>query len=394
MNYLKNAFYDILRKKGRSFLTIMGIAIGVMSVIIISTIGEVGQGMINRELSSMGIGGLLVNTSSTPTQTVMGQKELNTVKEQEQVVTAAPLMTNYSEIRMKKQDSRCLVWGVDQDTSRIISLELLYGRNVTAADVTGLANVCLVEENYALQQYHRSNIVGKTLEISFDGHYETFTIIGVVKSGGNLLQGLMGEVVPCFAYIPYSTMQQFSLQKGFQQIIMKVKKETNVDTLQIGLLAELKASLGVEDGIKIENLNHQMDSLNQILNIVTGILTVIAGISLIVAGLSIMTVMLVSVSERTKEIGIKKSIGASRGIILLEFLTESFLITLFGTVIGLLLGLIISVVSCSLFGLSVIINWNLLLFCVLFSIETGVLFGVYPAWQASRLKPVEALRYE
>ena len=136
----------------------------------------------------------------------------------------------------------------------------------------------------------------------------------------------------------------------------------------------------------------QKDALSSILDIVTIILTFIAGISLLVSGLSIMTVMMVAVSERTREIGIKKSIGASNGDILIEFLIESALITLIGIVIGVVLGILIGSIGCAIMGIEIMISVKLILGVFMFTLFTGIIFGVYPAYRASKLKPVEALR--
>ncbi len=394
MDYLKNAFFHIWRKKGRALLTILGIAIGVMSVVLISMIGDVGKYTIQNELSSMGVDGVIVSIKSEHQKLNMSAQELKLLQQEEGVAKVAPFMTSYSKVRVKQQDAKSLIWGIDQDSSDIISLELVHGRAIAKSDVQSMANVCVVDENFAKANYHRSNIVGKQLSISFDGRYETFTIIGVVKSGGNILQGLMGEVVPCFTYLPYTTMQQMSLQSGFDKVIMKLNDGINRKQLENEIMETMDSSFGVTDAVEIEDLNQQMDQLNDILSIVTAVLTIIAGISLLVAGLSIMTVMLVSVSERTREIGIKKSIGATRGIILLEFMTESLLLTLIGAGIGALIGLGIGTAGCLLLRVHVIINLQTILWSILFAIAVGVLFGVYPAWKASRLSPVEALRHE
>lgn len=393
IDYIKYAFKNIFRKKLRSALTIAGIAIGVMAVVIISMIGDVGKQQINHELSSMGLGGMILRTDNTKTSKRLNTTQLDFVKNQSEVKYAAPLITQYSTVRIRTEKTKCIVWGVDQDTANIMSIQILHGRMINQSDVSSINQVCVVDESYALQHYKRSNIVGKNLEILFNGKYETFKIVGVAKAGGSILQNLMGNVVPCFTYIPYTTMQDSSLKTGFTQIA--VQTNDNLDPQQVG--ATLASQIAEESGIAhivVDDLNTQMDQLNQILNIITLVLTAIAGISLLVAGLSIMTVMLVSVSERTREIGIKKSIGANQKIILMEFLTESFLITLIGSIIGTVIGLLIGIIGCLIVGISPVIQPNMISFAILFSIGTGVLFGVYPAMKAAKLKPVDALKYD
>lgn len=395
IDLIKNGWINLFRKKIRTFLTIGGIAIGVMSVTVISMIGEIGKYAIQSELSSMGIGGMVIRTNSEKSGSLkLTSEDLKLVEKNDSVQQAAPLMTQYGNIRMRNQVTKGVVWGVGNHTDQIISMELLHGRMINQSDIASLNQVCIVDESYALEHYKRSNIVGKTLEIAFNGGYQAFEVIGVSKSGGALLQNLMGDVVPCFTYIPYTTMQKLSLKTGFTQIIVKTKEGTDANMLGSDLVSEISDSIGKKDAVVIDDLNQQIDQLNGILNIITLILTVIAAISLVVSGLSIMTVMLVSVSERTREIGIKKSIGANKRIILTEFLTESFFLTLLGAAIGACAGFLIGAVGCIILGIPVIINYQMMLFSILFAIGIGMIFGIYPAMKAAKLKPVDALRFE
>ncbi|MDF2568362.1 MAG: FtsX-like permease family protein [Oscillospiraceae bacterium] len=391
---LKNAMRNILRKRLRSVLTITGIAIGVLSVIIISTIGDLGKQTINNELNSIGIGGLAVSCSESATSAELYTTELNEIKSDDSVFEAMPLMLEVTECQIRGEKNKCMVWGVDNGAAKIVSLELLYGRLVNKSDVASSNNVCVVDETYAMETYKRKNIVGKKIEVLLNGGYEDFEVVGVVSSGGNVLQNLMGNYIPSFMYIPFSTLQRLSGRTNFDQIAVKLKQGVDADKAATQIAARLEVQNGVKDSIRVENLANQKEKLNNILNIVTFILAIIAGISLIVAGLSIMTVMLVSVHERTREIGIKKSIGASKATIMMEFLMEALLISLIGSIIGIIIGVTISFFGCMVMGIGFIMNMDLILFCIAFTIAVGVIFGVYPATKAAGLKPVDALRYE
>ena len=177
-------------------------------------------------------------------------------------------------------------------------------------------------------------------------------------------------------------------------MIAKLSADADETEACASVLSTLDEEAGVTSGYQAENLNQQKDRLNGIMDIVTLILSVIGGISLIVAGLSIMTVMLVTVRERTREIGIKKAIGATRKMILFEFLAESFLLSVFGSLAGALLGASLGAIGCVLVGIPFSINLISVLVCVLFSIGIGIVFGVYPAAKASSLSPADALRTE
>ena len=390
IDYLIGAVKNIFRKKLRSLLTIIGIAIGVLSVIVISTIGEIGKSSIGNEIDSIGMDGLSVRIVRGDDRLFTAQ--LDTIKTLEGVSGAMPLMLQYTEGIMRGIRSDCAVWGVDAGAQEIVSMSLCHGRYINKGDIASKAKVCIVDESYARKIYKRSNVVGKTVSLSMNGRMEEFEIIGVVVTGGNLMQGLIGSFVPCFLYLPYTTLKSYMGNSNFDQIAVKLTDSADPSETSEEIRYSLSSFSGPGNAVRIENLSAQRAQLEGILEIVAVVLSVIAGISLIVAGLSVMTVMLVSVSERTKEIGIKKSIGASNGKIMLEFILEALIISGIGTALGLLAGVILSAVGCFILGIPLLLSPEMLLFTCLFSMGAGVLFGGYPAVQAAKLRPVDALR--
>jgi len=388
------SFKNLGRQKMRSFLTVLGIAIGVASVVLIASIGDIGKYTINEELSSLGVQGVLISRNNKVAGTQLTQEHLEAIRGSGTVDSAIPLMVDYSKTYMRELTMDTVVWGIESGSDQAISLEALHGRLFTNNDVTACRYVCVVDQNVAQAYYKRDNIVGKTLAIQFAGGNQEFEVVGVASSGGNLMQGLMGSIIPSFVYIPYTTMQALSGTEDFDQIVVRTREGVDGDVAGTQLVSAMNRLSGVNTGFKAENMAKGQGKLNNVLDTVTMVLSAIAGVSLVVAGLSTMTMMLVSVGERTREIGIKKSIGATRRMILYEFLIEAFTISLLGSLIGTALGILCVVVGCLPFGVTICINVELVLFCIVFSVCIGTVFGVYPASVAAKLRPVDALRCE
>lgn len=394
IDLFRSALKNLRRRSGRISLTILGIAIGVASVVLIGNISQCGSDALTGELDSLGLGGLSVSMSSTSEGGRLTETELENVRAADGVAEATPVLMQNASISSVLSSSSAFLWGIDSTAEDIISLQVLYGRLISKSDVKAASNVCLVDESFAQSAYKRDNIVGKKVSVSCSGRTEEFEVIGVVKTGSGLLQNLIGDYVPSFVYAPYTTVQNFMERSSFDQIAVKVDDGANVDRVGETITAGLSRLTGIQDGYVSNNLVKQRDGLANILEIITLVLSAVGAISLLVASLSIMTVMLVSVSERTREIGIKKSIGASKTVILLEFLFEAVFLTLIGCAFGILIGYLVSYAGASYFGMTLRFRIDIMLLAVGFSTLTGVIFGVYPAMKAAALKPVDALRVE
>lgn len=394
LDYIKSAFKNIVRKHVRTALTILGIAIGVASVVIIGNISQCGTDALNSELDSLGLSGLSISSSPDAQSISLNENDLNIIKKCDQVEQAAPVMLQNTDVSVRKLNSKAIVWGIDTKASEIISINLIYGRMFNNQDISTNANVCLVDENFSKNAYSRDNIIGKSVSILCGGVLEDFKVIGIIKTGSGLLQNIIGNYVPTFVYVPYTTIQNAVGRDDFDQIAVKLKSGSNVDTIGKTIVDSLNRSNGTDDAFVSNNLAKQKDGLTSMLGIMTLILSAVGAISLLVASLSIMTVMLVSVNERTREIGIKKAIGAKRSSIMIEFMFEALLISVIGCFFGIAAGYLVSYAGASYFGLVLSVRTDIMLLAVGFSILTGTVFGVYPAYKASNLKPVDALRME
>lgn len=390
------ALKNLSRKRLRTFLTMGSITIGVTMVVIVSMISSAGRTAVNRELENLGVSGLSISTNASASpdgQKGISSENLNLIRSTSHVETAMPLMIEYSLSTLRTIQSNTLICGIDAGARQAISLTLKHGRLISRGDLKSSALVCVVDETLAREAYGRENITGKTITLQIAGAQEEFRIIGVAEAGSSLLQSL-GEFIPSMVYVPYSTLQALTGRENFDQVAVRVDASADVAATENLILNRLRRTAGNNDFFRTDNLSTQRDKLGNLLDIVSLVLTAISGISLIVSGLGIMTIMLVSVNERTREIGVKKAIGASRGRILFEFLAEAVVISLLGSLIGVAVGGGISWLGMQAFGMSVPFVWTDFTLLIAFSVLLGAVFGVYPAVKAARLRPVDALRLE
>lgn len=387
-----SAFINIFRSRTRSLLTMAGIAVGVLSVVLVSTVGSVGTAQVSTTLVTMGVDTLLVQSAGKSVSVTLTDDDITTVRRVDGINDAMPLMASVTEAKIigKRLDS--YVWGVDKSADKLISLKAKHGRLINNSDCSAGLKVCVIDEQFALDSYGRSNIVGKKLHMFLGGKYHEFEIIGVAQSGLSGLQGMLSDIMPGFMYIPISTMQQLTGRTTYDKLAVKL---TDMNT-DIPVVEAVKTALNrthnTTDAFVVNNLLSQKSQLEDILSIVTTALSLVAGISLAVSGISVMTTMLMSVNERTREIGIKKSIGATSRDICWEFLSESVLLTMLGSLSGICAGLIISGIGCIILSVPFSVNWGIIAVSAIASGAVGAVFGAYPAYKAASLNPVDALR--
>lgn len=386
------AFANIFRSRTRSLLTIAGIAVGVFAVVLISTVGAAGTAEVSSTLLTMGVDTLLVQSADSTISATLTDSDAREIARLDGISDVMPLMASVTEAKIIDRRLDSYVWGVDKSADRLISLKAAHGRLINSADTSARARVCVIDEAFALESYGRSNIVGKKLKMFLGGKFHEFEIVGVARSGLSSLQNMLSNIMPNFMYIPITTMQSLCGRTTYDKLAVKLA-DPDSDAAVVGrVTARLDELHGIKDGYKCNNLLSQKGQLDDILSIVTTALSLVAGISLVVSGISVMTTMMMSVGERTREIGIKKAIGARRRDICAEFLSESVLMTLIGSAVGIALGLAVSFIGCLAAGVSFVVNVRSLLISSGAAAAIGAVFGAYPAFKAAGMKPAEALR--
>ena len=402
MQTITMAFKAISANKIRSFLTMLGVIIGVMSVIVLISIGQGTTASVTESISSMGTNLLTVNiqtrrvgmgmpgrnsrnnTSSKGT-VILKLNEILELGEHESIAAVSPVCTGSLTVKAGSTNTSASVTGVMPDYANIITQGVQDGRYIIDADINNRSAVCVIGVDLAEDLFGNTNVVGNTLHI--DGR--KFRIVGVLESKGTSLGGSSDESV----VLPFTLAQRMLNSTTITSIYMSAVDSASVDEAQDHVERFLYKKYQNESSYSVMNQTAMLETANEMSSTLSLMLGGIAGISLLVGGIGIMNIMLVSVTERTREIGIRKAIGAKRRDILLQFLIESVVISGMGGVLGLLLGFGLMSVLENVLGMKLAVTPGVVYLAIGFSMGVGVIFGLYPANKASKLRPIEALHY-
>lgn len=393
LGMIKLCFFGLKQRKGRTALISLSIAIGVFSVLIISIISDNGVNLINGELDSLGICGVSISKTATENEEMLSNDDLDNIKKQYYVESATPIITANGFLK-NNDNSAALVCGIDENARSVISVETVSGEKIEYSDIVSKNMVCQIDEETAKEIFENKNPLGKEIDMFLCGEVNTFTVVGVVKESSSVLQTSVGELLPKLIYVPFTTLQKIMGTSKINQIAVDFSGEFSNDVCVEKIKSVIGSKKIYSSTLQVEDLNKQRNTLNNLLDIITVVLKLIGGISLIVSGIGIMTIMLVSVNEKTREIGIKKSIGAKKSNIVFEFIFESAFISALGGLFGVFLTFTVVLIAKLFFSLLIVINIKTIFLILFVSIICGIVFGVYPAIKASNLKPIDALRSE
>ncbi len=381
---LKMAVSSLASNKGRSFLTMLGIIIGVFSVTILITIVDGATGQMTGSLESMGSNMVMVSVNS-PKPPYIKTDDLQTLVVDDDILQIGASTSGNGNLTAGVESTSGSVTGVTGNYADMQGLALDNGRFLTDMDVETRSNNVVIDYDTSVELFGTNRAVGSTLMINGS----EFNVVGVLEASDTA--GIMSGTT---VLIPVSTAQRLFSNTEFDMLYVQASAPETVENVVALLDAYMLEHLGDEDYFSITNNEAVLDMMDEMIGIMVAVLAGIAGISLLVGGIGIMNIMLVSVTERTREIGVRKAIGAKRFDILSQFVTEAVLLCVLGGLLGLLLGYGGSLAAGALMDMEFSVSASTISLALGFSLFVGLVFGIYPANKAARLRPIQALRYE
>lgn len=384
------AFGSIMSNKLRSLLTMLGIIIGVAAVIILVSIMDGITGQVTDAFESFGMNNITVSiTSRGSTRYIEPDDMYEIIDENSRLFTyCTPNVSLMATVKAKNatDNEYATVTGIDETYDRINQLETRQGRFLQFIDIEKQLKVCVIGTYYEQELYGKGKALGEILKING----EPFTIVGVLEEQSDSSENSSDQCV----YIPYTVASKMSQTKFISSYTVTLTDANRLDEAKAILENKLTKILGNSDFYKIIATQEILEELNKIIGTMKAALVCIAGISLLVGGIGIMNIMLVTVTERTKEIGIRKSLGAKKKNILSQFVVEAATISGVGGILGILFGAIVSFVAGKLLDITIVPSLFAVVLAFSVSVAIGIIFGFLPAKNAANLNPIDALRFE
>ncbi len=402
---IKISLRSLRVNKMRSALTMLGIIIGVAAVITMLAVGRGASNKISEQISAVGSNLIIVLPGSTTTGGIrlgsgaiqnLNRADADAIKSEcSAVSTTAPILNGGAQIVYGNQNWATVVYGTDESMVEIRDWTLAIGRNFYEQEIRSAAKVCILGQTVVDNLFGNNDPIQQIIRIK----KVPFTVIGVLDSKG---QSMMGQDQDDIIYVPVTTAQRNLFGRTFpgtvRSIMVKAKSTEELDRAeaQIKELLRQRHRIGPtqEDDFTVRNLTQMMQMAEQSSKVMALLLAAIASVSLLVGGIGIMNIMLVSVTERTREIGIRMAVGAKSWDIRTQFIIEALILSLIGGLIGVLLGILSSELLSFFAGWTILISTYSIVLSFGFSGLVGIFFGFYPAYKASLMNPIDALRHE
>ena len=389
VSIFKEALKNIISNKLRSCLTMLGLIIGIMSVILLVGIGTGATSNVTSAVQSLGTGTLTVSIDSE-SETSFEYEQMDELKKMNNIEMVAPYKNVSGTVSKGTTTSRgAKILATIPEYTSVMNLKLEAGRLLSSIDMDNMSKVCLLGNDLTDTLFEGTklkDIVGQTISIEGD----KYTVVGILTRTGSS----MGNNIDSNIIIPFTTAKYLGSDTSINSLYVKVQNENQIDMTTRQIESYIERTLSItSDYYSVSSQDSMLDTMSDITSTLSLLLGGIASISLIVGGIGVMNVMLVSVTERTKEIGIRKALGAKRKDILIQFLVESLILCILGGTIGVLLGIGIGTII-QTFGFNFNAKSGIITISFIASSLIGLVFGIFPAYKASKLNPIDALRTE
>lgn len=396
---IKLAMSSIRANKMRSFLTMLGMIIGISSVIAIVSLGDTMRGVVASEYENYGAG--LAYAYIRSSEGHYSDNELFATEDAERLKEAMGDAITYVgfgsneriDFTVGRKTEKIELTGMAENPTQLEDPQILYGRMLKNKDIINKKKFVVIDATTAVSMFGQEDAVGKTVEATVNGQDEELLVIGVFQNTDSALMKLMNANSFAKAYIPESIMVDESSPQW--SLVFCMNENQDMTQLQNRIQAFLARIKNVEvENVRVNSAQQEMGQIDSILGSLSAVVGAIAAISLVVGGIGIMNIMLVSVTERTREIGIRRALGAKTKDIMIQFLIEAAAISMAGGIFGTTLGISIVALGGLAVGIGVVVKPTVVVVAVAFSAIVGLGFGLYPARKAAKKDPVEALRYE
>lgn len=383
---IKMSWENIIHNKLRSFLTMLGIVIGVASIIALITIVQAATNSISDQVNDLGVNKITINAMGTPLKQGLTNEDMENISKVDNVDYTSPTVSsNTSIVYNKNLMEKVSVKGKNEVYFNMDSSLIKSGRSINILDLENKNQVAVIGKNIVDELYYGIDPVGELLTLNGT----TYTVIGTLADSNEFSMESNNDTV----IIPYTTALRSLGLKNISSLDVYLKDSNLADDTVTQIKGVLEPAFNYkDDAYSIFNMGDMIDTFQSMMSMMSLLLTGIAAISLVVGGIGIMNMMLVSITERTSEIGLRKALGATPNRIQLQFIIESIFLSIFGGIIGLVFGSLIAYIATTLIGIGFSISISTIFLAVGFSGAVGIVFGYMPARKASRLNPIDALR--